>query len=80
MDGGKGMLKIGCWLLGVAGILLGGYMAYAFVRLIVMAPKLQIFFKVVILLGVFGLALVLISLAWERRKEKRDDSNDYGED
>jgi hypothetical protein len=73
------MLKIGCWLLGVAGILLGGYATYAFIRLIVAAPELHIFFKVIILLGVFGLALVLMSLAWERRKEKRDDPNDHGE-
>ena len=74
------MLKIGCCLLGGVGILLGGYAAYAFIRLIVLAPELQVFFKVVILVGVFGLALILIGLAWERRKEKRDGSNDHGTD
>ena len=74
------MLKIGCWLLGGVGILLGGYATYAFIRLIVLAPELQVFFKVIILVGVFGLALILIGLAWERRKEKRDDSGDHGAD
>ncbi len=70
------MLRLGYFLMIIAGILLGGYIAYQVIRLIVLAPGIGIFFKVVILVGVSGLALVLIGLIRERRKEDKDAARD----
>jgi len=70
------MLKLGYFLMIIAGSLLGGYIAYQVIRLIVLAPGIGIFFKVVILSGMAGLVLILIGLIRERRKEEKDAAGD----
>jgi len=70
------MLKIGYGLMMAAGILLGGYIAFLLIRLIVEAPGLNLFFKVVILIGAAGLLTTLGGLIVERRKERKDDPRD----
>ncbi|MCD6141227.1 hypothetical protein J7J55_00660 [Candidatus Bipolaricaulota bacterium] len=70
------MLKLGYFLMIIAGSLLGGYIAYQVIRLIVLAPGIGIFFKVVILIGIAGLVLILIGLIRERRKEEKDAAGD----
>jgi len=70
------MLKLGYFLMIIAGSLLGGYIAYQVIRLIVLAPGIGIFFKVVILLGIAGLVLILIGLIREKRKEEKDAAGD----
>jgi hypothetical protein len=70
------MLKLGYFLMIIAGSLLGGYIAYQVIRLIVLAPRIGIFFKVVILIGIAGLVLILIGLIREKRKEEKDAAGD----
>ena len=70
------MLKLGYFLMSLAGILLGGYIAYQIIRLILLAPGIGIFFKVVIMIGVAGLILILIGLIREKRKEGKDAAGD----
>jgi hypothetical protein len=70
------MLKLGYWLMIVAGSLLGGYVAYLLIRLLVTAPGIGVFFKVVILIGAAGLIIVVLGLILERRKEGNDASGD----
>ncbi len=70
------MLKLGYFLMIIAGSLLGGYIAYQVIRLIVLAPGIGIFFKVVILIGIAGLVLILIGLIREKRKEEKDAAGD----
>ena len=70
------MLKIGYWLMIAAGSLIGGYAAYSLIRLIITAPGIWTFFKVVILIGVAGLIITIIGLILERRKEGSDASSD----
>jgi|LZCG01.1.fsa_nt_gb uncharacterized membrane protein len=70
------MLKIGYWLMIAAGSLIGGYAAYSLIRLIITAPGIGTFFKVVILIGVAGLIITIIGLILERRKEGNDASSD----
>ncbi len=70
------MLKIGYWLMVTAGALLAGYVAYFLIRLLVTAPGIGIFFKVVILVGAAGLILTIAGLIWERRKEEKDATGD----
>ena len=66
------MLKVGYWLMVTAGALLAGYVAYFLIRLLVTAPGIGVFFKVVILVGAAGLILTIAGLIWERRKEAKD--------
>ena len=73
------MLKLGYFLMIAAGVLLGGYAAYWVVRLVVTAPGLGLFFKVVILVGATGLLITIVGLIIERRREK-DDYSDDGDD
>lgn len=70
------MLKVGYWLMVTAGALLAGYVAYFLIRLLVTAPGIGIFFKVVILAGAAGLILTIAGLIWERRKERKDAAGD----
>ncbi len=71
------MLKIGYGLMmAAAATLLGGYVAYLTVRLIVGTPGIALFFKVVILIGAAGLLTTLVGLVLERRKERADDLRD----
>jgi len=70
------MLRLGYWLIVTSGGLLAGYAAYFMIRLLVMAPGIAIFFKVVILLGAAGLILTIVGLIWERRKEETDATGD----
>ena len=70
------MLKLGYWLMIVAGSLIGGYAAYFLVHLIVNAPGIGTFFKVVILLGAAGLIITIIGLILERKKEGKNVSSD----
>jgi len=74
--GGGSVLKIGYWLMMTAGALLAGYVAYFLIRLLVTAPGIGIFFKVVILVGASGLILTIAGLVWERRKEEKDATGD----
>jgi branched-subunit amino acid ABC-type transport system permease component len=62
-----------------AGTLLGGYAAYFLVRAIVAAPGINLFIKVVILVGAAGLLITIVGLIMERRREK-DDYSDDGDD
>ena len=55
------MLKLGYFLMIVAGVLFGGYAAYLIVSTVVTAPGLGVFFKVVILVGAVG----LLSRSWD---------------
>jgi len=73
------MLKLGYFLMIAAGGLLGGYAAYSVVRVIITAPGLCLFFKLVILVGAAGLLITLAGLIIERRREK-DDYSDNGDD
>lgn len=73
------MLKLGYLLMIAAAALLGGYAAYWVVRVVVTAPGLGLFFKVVILVGAAGLLFTLVGLIIERRREK-DDYSDDGDD
>lgn len=73
------MLKLGYFLMIVAGVLLGGYAAYLVIRTVVMAPGLGLFFKVVILVGATGLLITIVGLIIERRRDK-DDYSDDGDD
>ena len=73
------MLRLGYWLMIAAGTLLGGYAAYFLVRAIVAAPGLNLFIKVVILVGAAGLLITIVGLIIERRREK-DDYSDDGDD
>ena len=66
------MLRLGYWLIMTAGSLLGAYVVYFLIRLLLTAPGIGVFFKVVILLGAAGLVLAIAGLIWERRKESRD--------
>jgi len=70
------MLKLGYWLMIVAGSLLGGYVGYFLIRLLITAPGIGIFFKVVILIGAAGLIIVVLGLILERKKEGNDVSGD----
>ncbi len=70
------MLKLGYWLMIVAGSLIGGYAAYFLIRLIVTAPGIGTFFKVVILIGAVGLIITIIGLILERKKEGKNVSSD----
>jgi len=70
------MLKLGYWLMIVAGTLLGGYVAYFLVHLILTAPGIGTFFKVVILIGAAGLIITIIGLVLERKKEGNNVSSD----
>jgi len=70
------MLKLGYWLMIVAGSLIGGYAAYFLIRLIVTAPGIGTFFKVVILIGAVGLIITIIGLIMERKKEGKNVSSD----
>jgi hypothetical protein len=70
------MLRFGYGLMLIAGLLLGGYVAYILVRFIVEAPGLGLFFKVVILIGAAGFLTTLAGLILERRKERADDPRD----
>ncbi len=70
------MLKLGYWLMIVAGSLIGGYAAYFLIRLIVTAPGIGTFFKVVILIGAAGLIITIIGLILERKKEGKNVSSD----
>ncbi len=70
------MLKLGYWLMIVAGTLLGGYAAYFLICLIVTAPGIGTFFKVVILIGAAGLIITIIGMILERRKEGNNVSSD----
>ena len=70
------MLKLGYWLMIVAGSLIGGYAAYFLIRLIVTAPGLGTFFKVVILIGAAGLIITIIGMILERKKEGKNVSSD----
>lgn len=56
------MLKFGYWLMMTAGALLGGYIAYFLIRLLITAPGIGTFFKVVILIGAVGLIITIIGL------------------
>ncbi len=73
------VLRLGYWLMIIAGSLLGGYAAYFVVRTIATAPGLSTFFKVVILTGAAGLLLTLIGLIIDRRRDS-DDHRDNGGD
>ncbi len=70
------MMKLGYWLMIVAGSLIGGYAAYFLIRLIVTAPGIGTFFKVVILIGAAGLIITIIGLILERKKEGKNVSSD----
>jgi len=70
------MMKLGYWLMIVAGSLIGGYAAYFLIRLIVAAPGIGTFFKVVILIGAAGLIITIIGLILERKKEGQNVSSD----
>ncbi len=70
------MLKLGYWLMIVAGSLIGGYAAYFLIHLIVTAPGIGTFFKVVILIGAAGLIITIIGLILERKKEGKNVSSD----
>jgi len=71
------MLKLGYWLMTVAGALLGGYVAYLLIYALVTTAGLHPFFKALILIGVAGVLITIIGLIRERRKEGKDaDSND----
>ena len=70
------MLKLGYWLMIIAGSLLGGYIAYFLIRLLIVAPGIGTFFKVVILIGAVGLIITIIGLVLERKKEGNDVSRD----
>jgi len=65
------MLRAGYSLLMTAGACLVGYVIYWFVRWLVAAPGIILFFKVVILVGGAGLLLTLVGLVLERRREER---------
>jgi len=73
------MLKLGYFLMIVAGVLFGGYAAYLIVSTVVTAPGLGVFFKVVILVGAVGLLITVVGLIIERRRDK-DDYSDDGDD
>lgn len=73
------MLKLGYFLMIVAGVLLGGYAAYLVIRTVVMSPGFGLFFKVVILVGAAGLLITVVGLIIERRRDK-DDYSDDGDD
>jgi len=77
MKEGK-VLRLGYWLMIVAGSLLGGSAAYFVIRTIATAPGLSTFFKVVILVGTAGLLITLVGLVIERRRES-DDPGDNGD-
>lgn len=70
------MLKLGYWLMIVAGSLIGGYAAYFLICLIVTAPGIGTFFKVVILIGAAGLIITITGLVIERKKEGKNVSRD----
>jgi len=73
------MLRLGYWLMIAAGALLGGYAAYSLVRAIAAASGINLFIKVVILVGAAGLLITIVGLIIERRREK-DDYSDDGDD
>ncbi|MEA3356712.1 MAG: hypothetical protein U9Q23_05200 [Candidatus Bipolaricaulota bacterium] len=66
------MLKLGYWLMTVAGALLGGYIAYLLIHVLVTTAGLHPFFKALILTGVAGVLITIIGLIRERRKEGKD--------
>lgn len=70
------MLKLGYFLMVAAGILLGGYVAYHLIRVILLARGIGIFLKVVIIIGAVGLLITLVGLVRERRKEDKDATRD----
>ena len=70
------MLRIGYFLMIMAGALLGGYAAYRVVRLIVFASGIGVFFKAVILIGMAGLVITLIGLIREKRREDKHATRD----
>ncbi len=65
------MLRTGYGLLMTAGACLVGYLIFWFVRWLVGAPSIGLFFKVVILVGGAGLLLTLVGLVLERRREEK---------
>ncbi len=70
------MLKLGYFLMITAGVLLGGYLAYNLIRMILLAPGIGIFLKVVIIIGATGFIITLAGLIRERRKEEENASGD----
>ncbi len=70
------MLKLGYFLMITAGGLLGGYIAYQLIRVILLAPGIGIFLKAVIIIGAAGFVITLVGLIRERRKEDRDAAGD----
>ena len=70
------MLRVGYGLMMTAGLLLCGYVAFLLIRLVIEAPGLGVFFKVVILVGVAGFLTTLAGLVVERRKERGNDPGD----
>jgi len=65
------MLKTGYGLLMTAGACLVGYAVFWFVRWLIGAPSISLFFKVVILVAGAGLVLSLGGLMIERRREEK---------
>ena len=74
------MLKIGYALMMLAGACAVGFVGYYVIRVLVTAPGIHPFFKVVILLAGVGVILVLIGLVRERRKEDKDAAIHNGND
>jgi hypothetical protein len=74
------VLKIGYGLLMAAGACAVGFVGYHILRILIAAPGIHPFFKVVILLAAVGAILVLVGLVRERRKEERDAPIDDGSD
>ena len=63
------MLKIGYALMLAAGAGLVGFALYHAVSLLVSAPDIGLFFKVLILVAGVGIGLTLIGLVIEKRKD-----------
>ena len=74
------MIRWGYGLVVLSGVALLGYAAVRLVALLLRTTGIGLFFKVVILAGVTGLALVLVGLVLERRKEVRDAVGDDPDD
>jgi len=63
------MLKIGYALMLAAGAGLVGFALYHAVSLLISAPDIGLFFKVLILVAGVGIGLTLIGLVIEKRKD-----------
>lgn len=70
------MLRLGYWLMMLAGAALIGFAAYHVIRLLIVSTAIGLFFKVLIPVGGVGILLTLAGLIREKMREDRDADRD----